>query len=76
MRARTSARALGAKRREIYRWKLFHREERPALERNIIDTSEWACANYRHVMGQHFDLLKHIRSALASLQLYAISEHW
>ena len=22
-----------------YWWKLFHREERPALERNIIDTS-------------------------------------
>ena len=32
-------------------WKLFHREERPALERNIIDTSEWTCANYRYVIG-------------------------
>ena len=33
---------------------LFHREERPALERNIIDTPKRACANYRNVMGQHF----------------------
>ena len=36
--------------------KLFHREERPALERNIIDTSERAHANYRYVIGQHFGL--------------------
>ena len=36
--------------------KLFHREERPALERNIIDTSERARANYRYVIGQHFGL--------------------
>ena len=35
------------------RWKLFHREERPALERHIIDTSEWTFANHRYVMGQH-----------------------
>jgi hypothetical protein len=34
--------------------KLFHREKRPAPERHIIDTSEWTCANHRHVMGQHF----------------------
>ena len=38
------------------RRKLFHREERPALERDIIDTSEWTCANYRYVPGQHFGL--------------------
>jgi len=38
------------------RWKLFHREERPALERNIIDTSERARAKYRYVIGQHFGL--------------------
>ena len=28
-----------------YRWKLLHREARPALERDIIDTSERARAN-------------------------------
>jgi hypothetical protein len=28
---------------------LLHREERPAPERNIIDTSEWTCANYRYL---------------------------
>ena len=33
---------------------LFHRAKRPVLERNIIDTSERACANYRYVIGQHF----------------------
>jgi hypothetical protein len=36
--------------------KLFHREEHPPLERNIIDTSERARANYRYVIGQHFGL--------------------
>jgi hypothetical protein len=54
--AKTSARALGTERRESYGWKLFHREERPALERDIIDTSEWTCAKYRYVLGQHFGL--------------------
>ena len=38
------------------RRKLFHREERPTLERNIIDTSERARANYRYLIGQHFGL--------------------
>jgi hypothetical protein len=34
---------------------LFHREERPALERNIIDTSERRRTNYRYdEIGQHF----------------------
>jgi hypothetical protein len=34
---------------------LFHREKRPALERHIIDTSEWTRANDRYVMkGLHF----------------------
>ena len=37
--------------------KLFHREERPARERHIIDTSEWTCANYRYVIGWHFWVL-------------------
>jgi hypothetical protein len=36
------------------RWKLFHHEEGPAPERNIIDTSEWTWANDRYVIGQHF----------------------
>ena len=54
--ARASARALGTEWRESYRWKLFHREERPALKRNIIDTSELARASYRYVIGQHFGL--------------------
>ena len=36
------------------RYGVFHREERPTLERNIIDTSERARANYRYVIGQHF----------------------
>ncbi len=35
-------------------WKLFRREERPALERNIIDTPKRTRADYRNVMGQHF----------------------
>ena len=34
--------------------RLLHREERPTLERNIIDTSERARANYRNLIGQHF----------------------
>jgi hypothetical protein len=34
--------------------KLLHREERPARERNVIDTSERARTNYRYVIGQHF----------------------
>jgi hypothetical protein len=54
--ARTSARVLGTERKESCRWKLFHREERPTLERNIIDTSERARASYRYVIGQHFGL--------------------
>jgi hypothetical protein len=34
---------------------LIHREKRPALERHIIDTSEWTRANDRYVMkGLHF----------------------
>ena len=35
---------------------LLHREERPAPERNIIDTSEWTRTNYRYVTGHHFGL--------------------
>jgi hypothetical protein len=31
--------------------KLFHREQRPALKRNIIDTSEWTWANDQYVIG-------------------------
>jgi hypothetical protein len=54
--ARTSAGALGTERKETYRWKLFHREQRPTPERNIIDTSERARANYRYVIGQHWIL--------------------
>jgi hypothetical protein len=38
------------------RGRLLHREERPARERYIIDTSEWTCASYRYVIGQHFGL--------------------
>jgi hypothetical protein len=53
---------------ESYGWKLFHREECQALESNIIDTSERACANYRYVSGQHFGLLRDIRGATANLQ--------
>jgi hypothetical protein len=41
---------LGPKGGEATEWKLFHQEKRPALERNIIDTSEWTCANYRYVI--------------------------
>ena len=57
----------GTERRESYGWKLFHREERPALERNIIDTSEWARANYRYVIGQHFGLCKRYTSGHSEL---------
>jgi len=42
--------------RRVTGGKLFHREQRPALKRNIIDTSEWTCANYRYVTGHHFGL--------------------
>ena len=46
--------SFGAKKEGSDRRKLFHREERPTLERNIIDTSERARANYRYVIGEHF----------------------
>jgi hypothetical protein len=45
--------ALGP-RGETYCGELFHREERPTLERNIIDVSERARANYRYLICQHF----------------------
>ena len=64
--ARVSARALLIEKEAKLRWKLFHREECPTPERNIIDTSEWARANYRYVMGQHLGLL---RAGSANLQL-------
>ena len=35
------------------RWKLFHREKPPALERTYR-SSEWTFANHRCVMGKHF----------------------
>ena len=41
---------------EGYGWKLFHREQRPTPERHIIDASEWTCANYRYVIGQHWSI--------------------
>ena len=47
-------RSLGDPKEGNLRWKLFHREERPAVERHIIDTSEWTFANHRCVMGKHF----------------------
>jgi hypothetical protein len=53
--AKTSARAFGD-RKEGLRWELFHREEHPALERDIIDASERSLANYRYVIGHHFGL--------------------
>jgi hypothetical protein len=64
---------------ESYGWKLFHREECPALERNIIDTSERACASYRYVSGQHFGLLKrytrgHSELATKNLSIRVSSE--
>lgn len=37
--------------------KLFHGEESPALQRNIIDTSERGRANYRYGIGHHFGLV-------------------
>ena len=49
-----SARSLRDRKQVKLRWKLFHREERPALERHIIDTSEWTCANHRCVIGHAF----------------------
>jgi hypothetical protein len=45
--------------RRVNGGKLFHREERPARERDIIDTSEWTWANYRYVIGQHFGLWRY-----------------
>jgi hypothetical protein len=44
------------------RGKLFHREERPALERDTIDTSEGAPANYRYVIGQHWGITVYERT--------------
>jgi hypothetical protein len=49
--ARTRARALALKKGKLPSGNLFHREERPARERNIIDTSESTCANDRGVSG-------------------------
>ena len=49
--------SFGEESREKLRGRLLHREERPTLERNIIDTSEKARANYRYVIGQHFGLV-------------------
>jgi hypothetical protein len=52
------------------RGKLLHREQRLALERNIVDTSEGTRANYRCVSGQHFGVGKNrIRTNLANLQI-------
>ena len=50
----TERHSLGDGKQVKLRWKLFHREKRPALERNTIDTSEWTFANHRCVMGKHF----------------------
>ena len=47
------------KRGEATGGKLFHREQRPALERNIIDTSDWTWATHRYVTGRHFWLLRY-----------------
>ena len=55
-KAREVRQSFGDEKEGKRRWKLFHREERPTLERNIIDTSERARANYRYVIGQHFGL--------------------
>jgi hypothetical protein len=44
--------------------------ERPTLERHIIDTSEWTCANHRHVMEPHL-VCEDIRAGSADLQLCA-----
>jgi hypothetical protein len=55
--ARRSARVFGAIKEGSDRRKLFHLEERPALKRDIIDTSERARANYRYMIGQHFGLV-------------------
>ena len=48
---------LGPKEGKATGGKLFHREERPTLERNIIDTStsdvsnRLICENWRHFLG-------------------------
>jgi hypothetical protein len=68
--ARRSARVFGAIKEGSDRRKLFHREERPALKRDIIDTSERARTNYRYVIGQHSSC-KDIRASSANLQLCA-----
>jgi hypothetical protein len=53
--ARSRAGTVGTEKEgKANRWKLFHREEHPTLERHIIDASERALANYRYVIGQHF----------------------
>ena len=52
--ARRNATAKGDGKQVKLRWKLFHREKRPAPERNTIDASEWTFANHRCVMGKHF----------------------
>jgi hypothetical protein len=62
--------SIGAIKEGSDRRKLFHREKRPALERNIIDTSERARTNYRYVIGQHL-ACEDIRVGTANLQLCA-----
>jgi hypothetical protein len=68
--AGTSARGCKDRKEGKLRRKLFHREERPTLERHIIDTSEWTCANHRHVMEPHL-VCEDIRAGSADLQLCA-----
>ncbi len=51
--ARTSA-SFGGGKEGKRRWKLFHREKGPTIERNIIDPSGWTRKHYRYVFGQHW----------------------
>jgi hypothetical protein len=52
--ARTSARAFGTGKEGKLRGDLLHREQRPALERNIIDTSPSGVSNRLICEGQKF----------------------
>ena len=62
----------GREKRGKLRRRLFHREERPTLERNIIDTSERTCANHRYVMGVAFWVLAYTSEARRTCKYFVL----
>jgi hypothetical protein len=44
----------------------------PAFERHIIDTSEWACVNYRYVTGYHFGIFDVYKRARRRCKIFRL----